>query len=99
MTIKLISRETEGELLLEGRMDSKTAPEVGEIFQQMAERFDRLILNMAGIEYVSSAGLRILTHLHMTMRKKDGELVVKNVNRMVMEVFEITGFVGLVKFE
>ena len=99
MTIKLVNRETEGELLLEGRLDSNTSPEAGEIFQQMAERFDRVILNMADLEYVSSAGLRILTHLHMTMRKKDGELVVKNVNRMIMEVFEITGFVGLLKFE
>lgn len=99
MTIKLVSRETEGELLLDGRLDSNTSPEAGEIFQKMAERFDRVILNMAGIEYVSSAGLRIIKLLHMAMRKKNGELVVTNVNRMVMEVFEMTGFAGLLKFE
>ena len=99
MTIKLVSRETEGELLLEGRLDSNSSPEAGEIFQKMAERFDRVILNMAGLEYVSSAGLRIIKLLHMAMRKKNGELVVTNVNRMVMEVFEMTGFAGLLKFE
>ena len=99
MTIKLVNRETEGELLLEGRLDSTTSPEAGEIFQQMAERFDRVILNMSGLEYVSSAGLRIIKLLHMAMRKKNGELVVTNVNRMVMEVFEMTGFAGLLKFE
>ena len=50
-------------------------------------------------EDVSSAGLRIIKLLHMAMRKKNGELVVTNVNRMVMEVFEMTGFAGLLKFE
>ena len=99
MTIKLVNRETEGELLLEGRLDSCSSPEAGEIFQKMADRFDRVILNMASLEYVSSAGLRIIKLLHMAMRKKNGELVVTNVNRMVMEVFEMTGFAGLLKFE
>ncbi len=99
MTIKLVNRETEGELLLEGRLDTNTSPEAGEIFQKMAERFDRVILNMAGLEYISSAGLRIIKLLHMAMRKKNGELVVTNVNHMVMEVFEMTGFAGLLKFE
>ena len=99
MTIKLVNRDTEGELLLEGRLDSTSSEETGEIFQQMAERFDRVVLNMAKLEYVSSAGLRVIKLLHMTMRRKDGELVLKNVNRMVMEVFEMTGFAGLLKFE
>lgn len=99
MTIKLVNRGTEGELLLEGRLDSTSSEETGEIFQQMSERFDRVVLNMAKLEYVSSAGLRVIKLLHMTMRRKDGELVLKNVNRMVMEVFEMTGFAGLLKFE
>ena len=99
MTIKLINRDTEGELLLEGRLDSAAAQDTAEIFQSQAERFDRLILNMARLEYVSSAGLRIIKLLHMQMRRKDGELIVKNVNSMVMEVFEMTGFAGLLRIE
>lgn len=99
MTIKLVNRETEGELLLDGRLDSNTSPEAGDIFQTVSERFDRVILNMANLEYVSSAGLRVIKLLHMAMRKKNGELIVTNVNRMVMEVFEMTGFAGLLKFE
>ena len=99
MTIKLINRDTEGELLLEGRLDSSAAQDTAEIFQSQAERFDRLILNMAKLEYVSSAGLRVIKLLHMQMRRKDGELIVKNVNSMVMEVFEMTGFAGLLRIE
>ena len=99
MTIKLINRDTEGELLLSGRLDSAAAQDTAEIFQSQAERFDRLILNMAKLEYVSSAGLRVIKLLHMQMRRKDGELIVKNVNPMVMEVFEMTGFAGLLRIE
>ena len=99
MNINLINRGTEGELLLEGRLDSVTAPEVESVFHQVAERFDKLVLNLAQLEYISSAGLRSLKRLHMDMKKKNGTLVLKNVRNMVMEVFEMTGFAGLLTFE
>lgn len=99
MNIKLINRGQEGELVLEGRLDTLTAPEAEEVFNQMAERFKKIVLNMAGVEYVSSAGLRTLKRLHMAMKKKNGSLVLTNVRKMVMEVFEMTGFAGLLKFE
>ena len=70
MHIKLINRGEEGELLLEGRLDSTTAPEVEEIVLQMVDRFDKIILNMAQLEYISSAGLRVLKLLYMALRKK-----------------------------
>lgn len=99
MTIKLVNRNTEGELLLEGRLDTNTSPEAEEIFNEVSERFERVVLNMAMLDYVSSAGLRVIKKLHMAMRRKGGELVLKNVNKMVMEVFEMTGFAGLLQFE
>lgn len=99
MTIKLINRGSEGELLLAGRLDSGTAPEAEGIFRQQGERFDRLYLNMAELEYVSSAGLRIIKNLHIFMRGKGGELVLCHVGKMVMEVFEMTGFSGLLKIQ
>lgn len=99
MNIKLINRGQEGELVLEGRLDTLTAPEADEVFNQMAERFEKIILNMRDLEYVSSAGLRTLKRLHMSMKKKNGDLVLTNVRKMVMEVFEMTGFAGLLKFE
>ena len=99
MNIKLINRGQEGELVLEGRLDTLTAPEAEEVFNQMAERVEKIVLNMAGMEYVSSAGLRTLKRLHMAMKKKNGSLVLTNVRKMVMEVFEMTGFAGLLNFE
>lgn len=99
MTIKLVNRGTEGELLLDGRLDTTTSLEAEKIFSEVSERFDRVVLNMATLNYVSSAGLRVIKKLHMAMRKKDGQLVLKNVNKMVMEVFEMTGFAGLLRFE
>ena len=99
MNIKLINRGQEGELVLEGRLDTLTAPEAEEVFNQTAERFDKVILNMRDLEYVSSAGLRTLKRLHLAMKKKNGNLVLTNVRKMVMEVFEMTGFAGLLKFE
>jgi len=98
MVIKLVKRENEGELLIEGRLDSNTAPEAEEIFNQMAERFDKVVLNLEKLEYTSSAGLRIIKNLQVQMNKKSGELCLKNVNKMVMEVFEMTGFAGFLKF-
>lgn len=99
MTINLVNRGTEGELLMEGRLDSVTAPEAEAIFEQVAERFDRIVLNFTNLQYVSSAGLRVLKKLHMTMRRKNGELVLTHVGKLVMEVFEMTGFAGLLHFE
>ena len=99
MNIKLINRGQEGELVLEGRLDTLTAPEAEEVFNQMAERFEKIVLNMAGMEYVSSAGLRSLMGLHMAMKMQDGSLVLTNVRKLVMEVFEMTGLAGLLNFE
>lgn len=99
MTMKLANRGTEGELLLVGRLDANTCAEAEDIFMELSERFERVILNMSQLDYVSSAGLRIIKRLHITMYKKGGELILKNVNKMVMEVFEMTGFAGLLTFE
>jgi anti-sigma B factor antagonist len=95
MTIKLINRGTEGELLLEGRLDAVTAPEVEDVFLQMTERFEKLILNMQELQYISSAGLRVLKKTYMASVKKNGVLELHQVNKMVMEVLEMTGFSGL----
>lgn len=98
MNMKLINRGEEAELILEGRLDTYSAPEAEPIFQDAAARFERIVLNMKGLEYVSSSGLRIIKNLHIAMRKRGGTLVLTNVTKMVMEVFEMTGFSGLLQF-
>ena len=98
MTIKLVNRGTEAELLLGGRLNSVAAVEAEEIFRDVSERFDRVILNMSTLEYVSSAGIRLIRVLDMNLRKKNGELIIKNVNKLIMEVFEMVGLVGFLRF-
>lgn len=95
MTIKLINRGAEGELLLDGRLDAVTAPEAEEILLQMTDRFEKLILNMEKLNYISSAGLRVLKKTYMAAVKKNMTLELSHVNKMVMEVLEMTGFSGL----
>ena len=99
MDIKLINRGTSGELVLIGRLDANSAPEAEEIFKEMIERFDTIVLNMEQLDYISSAGLRVIKIIHMGMKKKNGELILSKVQKMVMEVFEMVGFAGLLKFE
>lgn len=97
MTIKLINRGTEGELLLEGRLDAVTSPDAEEVFLEMAQRYETLVLNMDKLQYISSAGLRVLKKTYMAMTRKSGTLELRKVNKLVMEVFEMTGFAGLLK--
>ena len=99
MDIKLINRGTSGELVLIGRLDANSAPEAEEIFKEMIERFDTIVLNMEQLDYISSAGLRVIKIIHMGMKKKNGELILTKVQKMGMEVFEMVGFAGLLKFE
>jgi len=99
LEIKLINRGEEGEFLLIGNLDTQTAPQAEEHFDAAAERFDDIVINMQDLNYVSSAGLRVLKRIHVKMVKKGGKLTVRNINENIMEVFEITGFAGLLNLE
>ena len=98
LNVKLLNRGAEGELLLIGRLDANSADDAEAIFNNVAGRFDAVALNLHELTYISSAGLRALKRLHIAMRRKGGSLTLKNVNKMVMEVFEVTGFAGMFKF-
>ena len=99
MTIKLVDRGTEGEVLLVGTMDTLSAPETETVFDELAEQYDRLIVNMIGVDYVFSPGLRLLKKAHLAMQQKGGEMVVTYVSKGIMEVFELAGFSGLLNFQ
>ena len=99
MNINLIKHGNEAEIQLEGYIDASNAADVEKILIDVAQQYDSIVLNMEKLEYVSSAGLRAFKHLYMEMRQKHGTLTAKNVNKMVMEVLEVTGFTRLFKFE
>ncbi len=98
MDIKLINRDTQGELLFIGKLDSQSAPEAQRIVDSVVPRFKTIILNLSQLEYSSSAGLRLILKLQVDMNKKGGELYVRGANKTVMEVFELTGSASFLTF-
>ena len=99
MDIKLINRGDTGELILNGRLDSNTADDTLAIINDVSDRFPNIKLNMSGLKYISSAGLRVLKLTYMKVNKSGGSLSITNVDPMVMEVFEMTGFASFLSFE
>lgn len=98
MDVKLVNRGTEGELYLIGKLDSVSAPDVQKIVDEVSGRFDKIVLNLSRLDYTSSAGLRIVLKLQLDMNKKGGELYVKDANKTVLEVFELTGSASFLTF-
>jgi len=98
MEVKLIKKDNQGELLLIGKLDSQSAPEVQKITDELVKRFDKIILNLTALDYTSSAGLRVILKLQVDMNKKGGELFIKGANKTVMEVFELTGSASFLTF-
>ena len=98
MNISLIKHGSDAELKLDGYIDAVNANDVEKILVDVAARYDNLTFDMQKLEYVSSAGLRDFKHIYMDVRKKGGVIYAKNVDKAVMEVFEITGFTRLFKF-
>ena len=82
------------EIALEGRLDTMTAPELEAELNQSLGSVDTLTLDFSKLEYISSAGLRVLLSAHKVMSAKGG-MKVTNVNEIVQEVFEVTGFADI----
>ncbi len=96
-----IDKKLEGSTLtlaLEGRLDTTTAPELEQVIRAELDKADALVLDFGKLEYISSAGLRVLLSAHKAMAKKGG-MKVTHVNEMVMEVFEVTGFSDILTVE
>ena len=83
---------------LEGRLDTKTAPELDEVIKTELSGIKRLLFDFSKLEYVSSAGLRVLLTAQKTMSKQ-GSMVVKNVSEEVLEILEVTGFSNILTVE
>ena len=81
---------------LEGRLDTTTAPELECFLSEKLMAVSALTFDCAGLVYVSSAGLRVLLATHKKMK---GAMKLTNVNELVMEVFEITGFTDILVIE
>lgn len=98
MTITKTSNGTALILALEGRLDTTTAPQLEAELSASVNGIDSLTLDFAKLEYISSAGLRVLLAAQKTMNKQ-GAMTIKNVCDDIKEVFEITGFSDILTIE
>lgn len=81
----------------EGRLDTLTAPELKQALEESWEGATEIILDLAGVDFVSSAGIRIILMAHKHMADH-GSLVIQNVRDSVAEVFELTGLTDTLNF-
>ena len=98
MTINKQQNGTTLTIALEGRLDTMTAPDLEAEVNKSLEGVDSLIMDFAKLDYISSAGLRVLLSAHKAMSGKGG-MKVTNVNEIVQEVFEVTGFADILNIE
>ena len=96
-----IQQEKNGNQLtvaLEGRLDTMTAPELEAALKEALDGVEELTFDLANLEYISSAGLRVLLAAQKTMNRQ-GSMTVKNANEIIMEIFDVTGFADILTIE
>ena len=96
-----INKTIEGSKLtvaLSGRLDTTTAPELEKSLQESLSGVTELVMDLNALEYISSAGLRVLLSAQKIMMKQ-GSMTVTHVSETVMEIFEVTGFVDILTIE
>lgn len=96
-----INKTLNGEALtiaLEGRLDTTTAPTLDDELKTALNGVSALTFDLEKLEYISSAGLRVLLSAQKVMNKQ-GNMVVKNVSEEINEIFEVTGFVDILNIE
>ena len=98
MTVTKTLEEKVLNVTVEGRLDTATAPALEEELAEVMDEAEELVFDLKGLEYMSSAGLRILLATQKKMAQKGGMKVV-NVNDVIKEIFDITGFSDILTIE
>ena len=91
LNIEKSAKDSELTVVLAGRLDTTTAPALEKELKESLDSVTNLVIDMSDLEYISSAGLRVLLSAQKTMNKQ-GAMLVKHVNDSIMEIFEVTGF-------
>ena len=91
----IVKHEKELVFELKGRLDTITSKELEEKFNQTEVKEDVLVLDFKNLEYISSAGLRVLLALKKKLEESNKALEVHNINDVVKEVFNVTGFINI----
>ena len=98
MTIEKTLNGTELYVKVIGRLDTVSAPQLEAEFKQSIAAAEKLVLDFAELAYLSSAGLRVILAAQKVMNKQ-GEMILKNVNDTILEIFEVTGFMDILTIE
>lgn len=96
-----VNKAAEGEKLtlqVIGRVDTVTAPQLEDSIRESLQGVEDLVFDLSQLEYISSAGLRVLLSTQKIMNKQ-GEMTLRGVNEDIMEIFEVTGFVDILDIE
>ena len=84
-------------LEITGRLDTTTAPNLESVINELLEDTKELIFDMSGVEYISSAGIRVLLGAYKKMNTNQGIMRIEKANDIVREVFEMTGLLELLE--
>ena len=98
LTINKTIENGKADFSLEGRLDTITAPELEQTLRESFDGLRELTLDFAQLEYISSAGLRVLLAAQKAMSKQ-GKMKIRNVNETIMEIFDVTGFTDILTIE
>ncbi len=82
----------------EGRLDTMTAPELEGLLKESLEGVKELVFDLEKLDYISSAGLRVLLSAQKTMNNQ-GSMKILHANEMILEIFEVTGFTDILTIE
>ena len=98
MEIYKIKDETSLTIVLEGELNTTTAPELEKVIKENLSNIRLLVLDFGKLDYLSSAGLRVILIAQKIMDNQ-GKMIIKNVNNTIMDIFKMTGFTNILKFE
>ena len=98
MTITKTQENEKLTVAIEGRIDTTTAPQLESELKSSLDGVKELVFDIKELEYISSAGLRVLLTAQKVMNKQ-GKMIVKGASEAVMEIFEVTGFVDILDIE
>lgn len=98
MTINKTKEDGKLTVALEGRLDTTTAPQLEGELRTAVDGVTNLVFDLEKLEYISSAGLRVLLAAQKVMNKQ-GEMLIRNANSDLMDIFEVTGFVDILHIE
>ena len=98
MTLTKFKANAQRTVLLEGRLDATTVPLFEKELRSNLDNIECLVLDMEKLEYLSSAGLRVVLAAQKRMSKQ-GQMVLKHIPEIIMEIFEVTGFIDILTIE